>query len=246
VFTGDGVNLREQNGGRQFVTTQLGFPAVLTSGWDATTGYSWKRQVLSVVTVGDPTLQEIGSFAATVDNDTSLTAGTHGWMEPAANRVGYIFVPKTASGGSLTSGESSFSTVHSITTNDTWEDTGMSVTLPSAGTYLIIFRTNANAGMSAKTASNAFVYVSIYDATAAAFLVDSVEVAAEAISTTQASSRPVTVQRVITVTGADQLKLYGRRNGNVTWTQSDIGGSNNVGSLGLNANWTVLSWVKLA
>lgn len=151
-------------------------------------------------------------------------------------------------GGSLASGESSYTAVVNITPDDTWVDTGFTLSLPAAGTYLILFRTNGNAGQSAKTASNAFVYVSIYNATAAAFLSDSVEVCVEAevSDPSQAYSRSVTVQRVITVTAPSVLHLYGRRNSGVTWTNAAIGGSNSVPQLGLVAAWTVLSWVQLA
>jgi hypothetical protein len=41
MMQGEGVT--RTSGAELIRTTQLGFPAELTSGWDSTDGYSWKR-----------------------------------------------------------------------------------------------------------------------------------------------------------------------------------------------------------
>lgn len=62
---------------------QVGFPAVLTSAFDPISGYSWQQQVLDLTLPGiDATeLPRAGNNAFTPDNNQSLQAGQHGWLE---------------------------------------------------------------------------------------------------------------------------------------------------------------------
>jgi hypothetical protein len=83
-------------------STQLGFAAELTGGWDASTGYPWKRLRLDGVTVGNPGVQPAGTGAVAVGGDTGLTGGTRGWLEPSPDGVGYLFTLGTQARGDIT------------------------------------------------------------------------------------------------------------------------------------------------
>lgn len=76
---------------------QVGFAAVLTSAFDTLTGYSWERRVLDrdplAPGVADAAFPEAGQFAFTPANDTTLDAGTPGWLEVDAQAGGYLFLP---------------------------------------------------------------------------------------------------------------------------------------------------------
>ncbi len=86
-------------GGTQVRTVQLGFPAELTSTWDSSTGYDWKRLVLSGVAMADPNLPVAGDHAATPGDDETLPSGTRGWMEPAPDgSPAWVFVPEGVGG----------------------------------------------------------------------------------------------------------------------------------------------------
>jgi hypothetical protein len=122
-------------------TTQLGFPAELTSVYNATTGYDWKRLQLDLTVPGfnDPTIQPEGQYAFDVTGDTSLTVGTRVWLEPDPDCVGYNF-QSPMSESALASGNVALGpgVIFNIPTDVTWYDIpGASITLPGAGTYLL-------------------------------------------------------------------------------------------------------------
>src|SRR5262245_43613320 len=79
---------------------QGGFPAELTSDWDATTWYSWKQLLLEGVALAPDTIPLTGDNAVTPDGNKSLTSGTRGWLEPDPTSGGYIFVQDGGAGGS--------------------------------------------------------------------------------------------------------------------------------------------------
>lgn len=80
-------------------TLQIGFPAKLTSRYNTSTGYSWKRTKLEPPTFANPTIQLTGDNAFEVTGDKSLKVGTSVWMEPSPDAVGYVFtVSGNASG----------------------------------------------------------------------------------------------------------------------------------------------------
>lgn len=99
MIFGAGDNIARAGGAVSVVTTQLGFPAVLTSVWSSTTGYSWKRRVLSSLTLSDPALQLTGDSAVPIDDNRGYQVGQKGWMEPAAGGVGWLFFPAVAFAG---------------------------------------------------------------------------------------------------------------------------------------------------
>ena len=75
---------------------QMGFEAELTGPWNATTGYPWKRKSLALKPTPpgfvDLAIPMTGANAVASDEDTTLTAGAMGWMEPSPDASGWIFV----------------------------------------------------------------------------------------------------------------------------------------------------------
>ena len=82
-------------------STQLGFAAELTSTFNTTTGYNWKRLALDTtgsITLTNPAIQLTGNRAYSIDGSTTLASGTKGWLEPSPESSGYLFT--TASSAS--------------------------------------------------------------------------------------------------------------------------------------------------
>ncbi len=90
TVAGGGVSTR--GGSIDVRTTQLGFPAELTAGWDDDRGYAWKRLRLAGVETDNPAIQPAGDHAVTPDDDRSLEVGARGWMEPGPDANGYYFL----------------------------------------------------------------------------------------------------------------------------------------------------------
>lgn len=85
------------------------FPAILTSTFDSTTGYSWARLVLDR-TASSPGLVEVanpqaGAYAFTPSNNQDLQIGDRGWLEADPNAAGWIFLPDASAGAGVACGE---------------------------------------------------------------------------------------------------------------------------------------------
>lgn len=123
------------------------FPAVLTSSFDTSTGYSWSRLILdrslsspSVVETNTP---QSGEFAFTPDNDETLTVGDRGWLEADPNAGGWLFLRSGGyeGGAALEYGSdtgSGASFMDSYTSGSPL--TVAEVTLPGAGVYYLWWR----------------------------------------------------------------------------------------------------------
>lgn len=108
--TGLGTNVGTQYQQNQTWVRQVGFPAELTSTFDATTGYSWKAlsRSLSAPELTDPAPQTTGDNAIEVMGDETLEVGTVVWLEPDPMGVGYEF---TMGGGGSQIGCSAFASL---------------------------------------------------------------------------------------------------------------------------------------
>lgn len=97
----DGTGVSTAFGATSFRTTQTGFAAELTSGYNSTLGYSWKRLDLDVTVPGfiDPDTQLEGDKAFTIDDDQTLTAGTLGWLDISDTAGGWVFTVANSGGG---------------------------------------------------------------------------------------------------------------------------------------------------
>lgn len=151
-----------QGGALNIRTTQLGFPAELTSTYDATTGYSWKRKRLEPPTFVNPGVQLTGNKAFEATSSTSVASGTSVWMEPSPDGVGYVF-QSGGSSGSLASGLQQISQYNISST--TFTSTGDTVTIPSDGTYLLYYSVNGAGKVSGISILGAQVSTRLYDAT---------------------------------------------------------------------------------
>lgn len=132
------------------------FPAVLTSSFDTSTGYSWSRLILdrslsspSVVEINTP---QSGEFAFTPDNDETLTVGDRGWLEADPNAGGWLFLRSGGyeGGGAFEYGSdtgSGSSFMDSYTSGSPL--TVAEVTLPGAGVYYLWWRASGEMDVTA-------------------------------------------------------------------------------------------------
>ena len=75
-------------------STQLGFAAELTSTFNATTGYNWKRLALDTtleISLTNPAIQPEGTRAYEVTGNETLGIGDRVWLEPSPEAQGYLF-----------------------------------------------------------------------------------------------------------------------------------------------------------
>lgn len=111
--------------GQTSVALRDRFPVVLTSTFDATTGYSWERLFLTtgdgtstVTTATDP---QSGSFAFTPDNNEDLSVGDRGWLEADPNAGGWVFLPVAGSASLPVTSREMATGIFTLAVQDTWE-----------------------------------------------------------------------------------------------------------------------------
>ena len=140
----------------------------------------------------------------------------------------------------LTNSQSVLGSVFNITNAaGSFQDTGLSISLPSAGTYEIladvrcVLKANGGAGTTAW-----WISVELYNSTDSAAVTNSERLGVLTGVNAQLFQTTTPISIPITVAGAKTIKLYACRNGNGTpaWTTSDIE-SNSAGR-------TVLSYKK--
>jgi len=142
-------------------------------------------------------------------------------------------------GGSLTNGESVLASNHAITTNDTWENTSLTISLASAGTYLINgpinFYGQPNTGGAGEMMAR------LYNTTDGAALADS-HSQIRSFPTNGLEAGAAAFAKRVEVSGGTfpkTITLQVRRNsGGSGWTWSHI--------LGNESGKTRLSWFKVA
>ena len=120
----------------------------------------------------------------------------------------------------LVSGESVLATDYTITANDAWQDTGLSIPLPAAGTYLIGGHVSG-AGETSAGITGA-IKARLYDATAAAGISNSVRRCVYVGVTGETQVGNGSYSMIVTVTQASTIKLQGWRDSGSTWTTSQI------------------------
>lgn len=114
-----------------------------------------------------------------------------------------------------------------------YQDTGLEVTLPSAGTYLI----NYNVRVSGQTSSGSgWISVRLYDETAAAAITDSERLTFYPVTTSNIQQH-VAYSELVTVSAASTIRLEANRNLAAGWSTSDIA-SNSDGR-------TTMSYVRV-
>ena len=120
----------------------------------------------------------------------------------------------------LVSGESVLATDYTITANDAWQDTGLSIPLPAAGTYLIGGHVSGAGETSAGITGS--IKARLYDATAAAGISNSVRRCVYVGVTGETQVGNGSYSMIVTVTQASTIKLQGWRDSGSTWTTSQI------------------------
>lgn len=242
-----------------------GFPAELTSTFDSATGYDWTRCRIdrSTATPSVETDPQTGSYAFTPDNNETLSIGDRGWLEADPNSGGWIFIPEVAGSGSVSflndSAHGSGGTNYSITADSTFQATGMTLAIPSAGTYLIKAQVSAHGALTGGTGGiggRSLIIVRLYsNSGATARGIKAVAVACSGVSGNNIlSTGTVTIAVPVTFSGSDTVELYAERtppfdsaNGQ-TWSTAVI--VNNEAFLDLNGSTTTdgteLSYIKFS
>lgn len=142
--------------------------------------------------------------------------------------------------GPTNSGQQTYTSSVSITADDTWTDTGHDITLPSAGTYLVIARVNGNVGATSITATTPpRIIARLYDETAAAVVAGTGSVVVQADVTNTFTAGSTTIQTVITVTQATTIRVEALRQSGSTYDHASVGGTANSEAL------TGLSYVRV-
>jgi hypothetical protein len=125
-----------------------------------------------------------------------------------------------------THGRSVLASAHNITTNDNWETTSLSVSLPSAGEYLILGGAMANCQLS--SGSLGTISVRLYNSTNSAEVPNSV-VKCVSTSGTNRTDATAPISVFVTVSGATTIALQAKRTGGVTYSVSGIGSNSTIG-----------------
>jgi hypothetical protein len=133
-------------------------------------------------------------------------------------------------------GSATLGATYSITASaGTYADTGLSVTLPQAGTYLVT--ANVRGALQA-TGTNPSLSAKLYNATDASDITNSERLVVRTGATTLIEATAV-ITAIVTVTASKTIALYALRNagGSPTWTTSDIASG--------AAGRTTLSYIKI-
>lgn len=115
--------------------------------------------------------------------------------------------------------------------NGTYQDTGLSVNLPSKGTYRICSDVRGQIAFS--VGANGFITAKLYNSTDSADVANSERliVFGQLVVSIYVSTAPLSID--IPVNGPKTIKLYAKRDGATTWTTSliasDANGRTNLG-----------------
>lgn len=135
------------------------------------------------------------------------------------------------------SGESVLGANYDITASSgTFADTGLSISLPAAGTYLVGLRARTKIGHSAGGPS--YIVYRLYNTTDSAVVSNTETMGMVAFTTTVQEEGTNGAPYLITVAGAKTLRLEASRNGATTYTLSTVGSDAN--------GRTALSYVRVA
>lgn len=131
-----------------------------------------------------------------------------------------------------TAGVSTLGSTYTISAdNGAYEDTGLSVTLPSAGTYIVWYTARTN--ISALTTAGAFVEVEMYNSTDAGAIANSEEIGAYASTLSTSYYGVPHLNAYVTVAASKVIKLYAKvvapGSTTIRTVNSDTNGRTNMG-----------------
>lgn len=119
------------------------------------------------------------------------------------------------------SGQSVLGSAFTLTqANGTFEDTGLSITLPAAGTYAIWY--NVRGVISFSVGSSALIACELYNSTDAAAVTDSQRLVVYYNVTGASWANSIGANALVTVAASKTIKLYAKRDSATTWTTSVI------------------------
>jgi hypothetical protein len=163
-------------------------------------------------------------------NDSAAPGNSQFYGTNASGTKGWLSLPNSTS--TMTQG-----TTHSITSsNGTFEDTGLSVTLPSAGTYLLLATVHGVVNFSAGSAG--LITARLRNSTDSADLNGSDTLVVCGTATSQGFQGSGTIVAFFTCAASKTIKLYAKRDLATTWTTSNVASDSNGD--------TYLGYVKLS
>lgn len=118
--------------------------------------------------------------------------------------------------------------------NGAYEDTGLSISLPSAGTYLVWYTARTNIAAAAG-GSGAYILTELYNSTDAAAIANSEQIGAYATTITASYYGVGTVIAIVTIAASKTVKLYAKSVAPTSTTtrtvNSDTNGRTTIGYL---------------
>jgi hypothetical protein len=179
-----------------------------------------------VVTVdgnGSELVNGVASIPMTANESLLLECDGSGWQSIGMSRE-------------LLSGSAVLGSSYTITSS-TFQDTGLSIELPTAGTYYIGYNVRSFISTSGGTPVF-YIVVQLYDATSAAAIANTERLGVLSDSNNQAQLQ-ASFSSLVTVTQKTTVKLYAKREavGAPTWSASAIGSD--------AAGYTVMNYVRI-
>lgn len=148
----------------------------------------------------------------------ATNAGTVGQVLTATGSVsvGTYSDPITGTTGSASLSSSTFLL---NTTNGTYQDIGLSISLPSAGTYLVTATVKNDINM---TTGAGWLSFKLQNSTDTTDIANSERMGANATQTGQWYLHTTIIQEVITVSASKTIKVLGKRDGGTTYAISQV------------------------
>lgn len=179
-------------------------------------------------TIENPNLGEwevgLGNMASTtlLTRTTVLASSNNGSAVnfSAGTKNVYVTCPASVIHQTATNGQSVLGSTFTITAaNGTYQDTGLSVTLPAAGTYRVYADVRVGLGFSAGV--QGYIVVKFFNSTDSADVTNSERLAFYTV-TNSTYLLTIPVNTIVTVTASKTIKLYAVRNSATTWGRSTI------------------------
>lgn len=195
------------------IGTALTVPRINSSGLilDATTGNNVQ------ISINSTTVQTVTATGVTLAQPLAMSSKKITGLATATasgDALGYPWITGTY-------GSSVLGSVYTLSAaNGMYSDTGLSVTLPSAGTYRLTADVRAEVLVSA--GAGAFIECEYYNSTDAAAVSNSERIMAQANQVNVLSQGTWPMNKIITVAASKTIKLYCSRNSGTTYTTSDI------------------------